>query len=102
MFHVGSDVLPQGNAVSKDTSRGNADSKDTSRQGNADSKEVSRSTFSAVFSKPKVWSIFFFFCSTYGASIFCNFKTVLDGYFFMIRFCNLCSTDGFSVKESLW
>ncbi|CAD5315894.1 unnamed protein product [Arabidopsis thaliana] len=49
----GSDVLPQGNAVSKDTSRGNADSKDTSRQGNADSKEVSRSTFSAVFSKPK-------------------------------------------------
>ncbi|AAC24055.1 Contains similarity to protein-tyrosine phosphatase 2 gb/L15420 from Dictyostelium discoideum. EST gb/N38718 comes from this g [Arabidopsis thaliana] len=48
-----SDVLPQGNAVSKDTSRGNADSKDTSRQGNADSKEVSRSTFSAVFSKPK-------------------------------------------------
>jgi ubiquitin-like-specific protease 1C/D len=53
MFHVGSDVLPQGNAVSKDTSRGNADSKDTSRQGNADSKEVSRSTFSAVFSKPK-------------------------------------------------
>jgi len=61
MFHVGSDVLPQGNAVSKDTSRGNADSKDTSRQGNADSKEVSRSTFSAVFSKPKVWSIVFFF-----------------------------------------
>ncbi|CAA0304214.1 unnamed protein product [Arabidopsis thaliana] len=49
----GSDVLPQGNAVSKDTSRGNADSKDTTRQGNADSKEVSRSTFSAVFSKPK-------------------------------------------------
>ena len=50
----------------------------------------------------KYGASFFFFCSTYGASIFCNFKTVLDGYFFMIRFCNLCSTDGFSVKESLW
>ncbi|CAH2047562.1 unnamed protein product, partial [Thlaspi arvense] len=33
--------------------RGIAASKDTTRQGNTDSKEVSRSTFAAVFSKPK-------------------------------------------------
>ena len=47
-FHIGSDVFTRGNAASTEASR----------QTNTDSKEVSRSTFAAVFSKPKVWRFF--------------------------------------------
>lgn len=49
-FRIGSDVFGGGNAASTEASR----------QGNRDSKEeVSRSTFAAVFSKPKVWGFYY-------------------------------------------